>query len=95
MKELNKAQVAALFEREAVLMGSEDMVPEHRAAALFGNDAVKHAQSMDRTAPGRYANGYGVGGSTMFALTFRGFQAAASFHNVQVLRREEAPLSTP
>ena len=38
MKELNKAQVTALFEREAVLMGSEDMVPEFRvAAASFHN----------------------------------------------------------
>lgn len=88
MKELNKAQVAALFEREAVLMGSEDMVPEHRAAALFGKDAVEHAKSMDRAAHARYTNGYGVGDYTMFALTFRGFQAAASFYNVQLLRKE-------
>ena len=88
MKELNKAQVAALFEREAVLMGSEDMVPEHRAAALFGNDAVEHAKRMDGAAHARYTNGYGVGDYTMFALTFRGFQAAASFYNVQLLRKE-------
>ena len=88
MKELNKAQVTALFEREAVLMGSEDMVPEPRAAALFGKDSVEHAKRMDGGAPGRYTNGYGVGDYTMSALTFRGFQAAASFHNVQILREE-------
>lgn len=62
MKELNKAQVAALFAQEAVLMGSEDMVPGFRAAALFGKDAVEHAKRMDRSAPARYSNGYGVGG---------------------------------
>lgn len=88
MKELNKAQVAALFEREAVLMGTEDRVPEHRAAALFGEDAVEHAKRMDGGAHARYTNGYGVGDYTMFYLTFRGFQAAASFHNVQILRKE-------
>lgn len=88
MKELNKAQVAALFAQEAVLMGSEDMVPEFRAAALFGKDAVEHAKRMDRSAPARYSNGYGVGAYTIFALTYRGFQAAASFHNVQLMRQE-------
>ena len=88
MKELNKAQVAALVELEAVLRGAEDRVPEYRAAALFGKDAVEHAKRMDRSAPARYSNGYGVGDFTMFALTYRGFQAAASFHNVQLMRQE-------
>lgn len=88
MKELNKAQVTALFEREAVLIGAEDLVPEHRGVALFGKDAVEHAKRMNGGAPGRYANGYGVGNYTMYALTFRGFQAAASFYNVQLLRKE-------
>lgn len=88
MKGLNKAQVTTLFEREAVLMGTEDRVPEHRVAALFGKDAVEHAKRMDGGSPGRYTNGYGVGDYTMSALTFRGFQVAASFHNVQLLRKE-------
>lgn len=86
MKALNKTQVSALFEQEAVLMGTEDCVPECRAAELFGKEAVEHARNMDRAAPGRYADGYGVGDYTMSVLTFRGFQVAASFHNVQVLR---------
>lgn len=86
MRELNKAQVAALFEQEAVLLGTEDRVPESRAAALFGQAAVNHARSLNRNDPGRYCNGYGVGDYTMLYLTLRGFQAAASFHNVQVLR---------
>ena len=88
MKELNKVQVVALFVREAVLIGSEDRVPEYRAAALFGKEAVEHARSMDRATPGRYFNGYGVGSSTMFYLTFQGSQAPSSFHNVQILREE-------
>lgn len=88
MKELNKAQVAALFEREAVLIGESDCIPEHRAVALFGEKAVEHARGENRNKPGIYVNGYGVGDYTMFYLTFRGFQAAASFHNIEVLREE-------
>lgn len=88
MEELNKDQVAALFEREAVLLGTENRVPDFRAVALFGKKAVEHAHSMDASNPGYYANGYGIGDYTLDALTFRGFQAAASFFNVQRLRRE-------
>lgn len=82
---LNKAQVAALFQREAVLMGTEDVVPTFRAAALFGESAVEHAR---RLPDGQYSNGYGAGDYTLMYLTFRGFQAAASFYNVQQLREE-------
>ena len=82
---LNKNQVDALFQREAVLIGTEDAVLAFRAAALFGADAVKHAQRLHS---GRYSNGYGVGDCTLVYLTFRGFQAAASFYNVQQLREE-------
>lgn len=89
MKELNKAAVETLFRQEAVLMGSEDRVPAHRAEALFGRDAMKHVKSLNASSPGRYLNGYGVGDYTMVALTYRGFQAAASFYNVQLMRREE------
>lgn len=89
MKALNKSQVTALFEREAILMGTEDRVPEQRAIALFGKDAVAHARIMDRACPGRYMNGYGAGDYVLPTLTYRGFQAAASFCNVQAMRKEE------
>lgn len=82
---LNKAQVDALFHREAVLIGTEDVVPAFRAAALFGESAAKHAQSLPA---GRYSNGYGVRDYTLMYLTYRGFQAAASYYNVQQLREE-------
>lgn len=85
---LNKEQVKVLFEQEAVLMGTENCVPDFRAAALFGGDAVEHARRLDANRPGHYSNGYGIGDCTMAALTLRGFQAAASFYNVQLLRKE-------
>lgn len=83
---MNKSQVTALFEREAVLLGERDCVPDSRAAALFGEAAVEHAHNLNTSRPGWYANGYGIGGYTLFALTFRGFQAAASYYNAQKLR---------
>ena len=85
---LNKEQVKGLFEQEAVLMGTENCVPAFRAAALFGRDAVEHARRMGTSRPGFFFNGYGVGDYTLGALTLRGFQAAASFYNVHLLRKE-------
>ena len=82
MKIFNKAMVDALFQREAVLLGHEDCVPEHRAAILFGDAAVKHAKSL------RHWNGYGIGDFTLGYLTYKGFLAAASFYNVHQLRKE-------
>ena len=82
MKILNKAIVDSLFQREAVLIGNEDRVPEYRAAALFGQDAVQHAKRMN------HWGGYGVGDFTLGYLTYRGVLAAASYCNVQQLREE-------
>lgn len=64
MKIMNKAMVDSLFQREAVLLGNEDHVPEYRAVALFGQDAVKHAKCIN------HWNGYGVGDFTMGYLTY-------------------------
>ena len=58
MKILNKAQVEALFQREAVLIGRADVVPSNRATELFGKDAVKHARAIGT---GSNWNIYGVG----------------------------------
>lgn len=85
MKCLNKAQVDTLFHREAVLFGTQDGVPNFCAAALFGEEAVRHASSVPSG-----SNGYGVGNFTLMYLTYRGFQAAASWFNVQLLREEAA-----
>ncbi len=84
MKILNKAQVDALFQREAVLIGTEDVMPVSRAVPLFGEDAVKFAKRLGE--PRKYSNAYGIGDYTLDYLTLQGVQAAASFYNVQQLR---------
>ncbi len=85
MKVLNKAQVDALFQHEAVLIGTEDAVPVFRAAALFGERAAKYAQNCSDE---QCWGGYGVGDYTLMYLTLRGFRTAASFYNVMQLRTE-------
>lgn len=79
---LNKKQVQILFDREAVLLGTNDGVPLDRVVALFGEDAASYASRQEG---GVYWNAYGVGDYTLSYLTLLGFQAAASFYNVQQL----------
>lgn len=89
MHTMNAAQVKAAFERESILPGREDLVPEDRAVALFGKEAVEYACHLNGIAAGgQYVNGYGVGGFTLIDSTFRGFQATASWHNVHLVRKE-------
>lgn len=86
---MNSAEVKALFEREAILLGNDDLIPAFRVAELFGKESLKHVRSLAANERGgTYFNGYGVGDYTLEALTYRGFQAAASFSNVQQLRGE-------
>ena len=82
MKTYNELMVKELFSRESVLLGSSNGVPVHRAVALFSKGAVEHAKTL------KLWNGYGIGDFTLGYLTYKGFQAAASFYNVQQLRKE-------
>ncbi len=86
-KLVNKNQVQALFDRDAVLLGTEDGIPEFRVVALFGADAVAHVKVLGKG--GDCIRCYGVRGYVLDYLTLRGFQAAASFSNVQLLRKED------
>ena len=86
MNLLNKAQVDELFRREAVFLGSGDNVPESRVAELFGADAVNFAKRGKATI-GENFNGYGIGDFTLQYLTYKGFQAAASYSNVKQMQR--------
>lgn len=88
MKTLNESQVKELFAREAVLIGRNDCVPAFRAAEIFGQKAVEHTHRLDHS--GTLVSRYGIGDFTLYALTLRGFQTAASYYNVQQLREAEA-----
>jgi len=79
---LNKAQADALFQREAVLMDTQDLIPDDRVMELFGERAVEFAHRMGG------GGGYGIGDYTAFGLTYKGFQAAVSYHNVERIRAQ-------
>jgi len=80
---LNCAQVKALFEQEAILIGSHDAVPEYRAIELFGKEAVDFAET--RSQAGCWFNCFCSGGNVLTYLTYAGFQQAASYANVQTI----------
>lgn len=84
MIKLNEEMIKALFDREAVYIGRADVVPDWRVIQLFGEAAVDFSKRM---APENF-NGYGIGDYTEFYLTIRGFQLAATYHNITITREE-------
>lgn len=81
---LSKSQADALFQREAVLIGNRDVVPESRLADLLGAEAVKHTKRL----PGASAalwNAYGIGGASVSYFTYRGFLEAVTYSNLRQL----------
>ena len=87
---MRKAAVDVMFQQEAVLIGGMDIVPEHRVAYLFGEDAVEYVRRMELSGKCQYMRGYHFGDFTLLTVTFEGFQAAASYHNAQQIRKEAA-----
>lgn len=87
----SKAQVDALFQANAVLLGRPDYVPFYRAAVLFGKPAVDYARQtgFDEKAPARYFLCWGRDDSDyIMALTYRGFQTAAHYYNCCQMQKE-------
>lgn len=80
---LNSTQVKELFEKEAILIGSEDAVPLYRVRALFGDHA---AGFVDGKYDRKWFNLFGVGDFQLPYVTFAGFRYAASFSNVEEVR---------
>lgn len=84
MNKLNGATIKALFDQEAVYIGRADVVPDWRVVQLFGEPAVDFAKRM---IPESF-NGYGIGDYTEYYLTVRGFQLAATYHNIRIAQKE-------
>lgn len=71
-----------MFEREAVLFGTSDGMPEYRAVQLFGKEAVAFAVRQAGS------NGYGIDEFTASYLTERGVHIAATYLNVKEIEQE-------
>ena len=74
---LNSTQVKQLFEREAILIGTDDGVFGRRAAQFACNPRE------------RLGNTFGIGDFQLDYLTYRGFQQAASYANVEEIARAQ------
>lgn len=77
MNVLNAEQVKALFMQEAILIGNTDAVPLYRAEELFGTEAAQFAVKS------KNSNSFGIGNFDLPYLTYKGFQFAASYCNVE------------
>lgn len=82
---ISKAQAAQLFAENAVLFGRVDGVPEKVATGLFGLSAVAFAKGQQNA--GTTFNGYGIGDYTAWYLTEYGFYIAATYCNVERIRK--------
>lgn len=89
MQKLTGAMNRALFDHEAVFIGREDVVPDWRIAELFGADALAFAQRM---IPNGFT-GYGIGDYTELYGNIRGFQIAATYHNIRITHQEHRAAS--
>lgn len=83
---MNQAQVLALFEREAVLFGTNNGFPESRAIELFGIEAVKYVK---QNGWGKFFNVYCMGDYMAGYLTYCGVQIAATYCNVRLLQKRQ------
>lgn len=89
MKTYNKAEVDELFNENALLIGSRDVIPVDRATLLFGKKAVEYAGKwgVDRSS-------YGLGEKESIAITFlfrQGFYKAVTYYNIRAMQNIERP----
>ncbi len=85
---LNSKQVDQLFQQNAVLIGNADNIPEYRAVELFGKKAVDYVMSTN--CRNGYYNAYGIGNYDAPYLTYRGFQAAATYVNIREIEARKS-----
>lgn len=83
---LRKEDALTIFEREAVLIGSNNVVPVYRAVALLGEEAVDFASKG-----GEDRNEYWLGSKekSIAYLYKAGFLKAVTHRNIELLLQEE------
>lgn len=77
-----KDDVAKIFDREKILIGNEDVIPEYRAIEIFGKEAVDFAKGVGNVG----MNGFGIGDYTLNYLYHSGFNVAATYVNICNIR---------
>ncbi|MDL2248379.1 hypothetical protein LJB89_01630 [Tyzzerella sp. OttesenSCG-928-J15] len=77
---LNMHEVSALFERESILIGQRDAVPEYKVIELFGIDAAKYVRRL------KAAVYWSVWSSVPY-VTRMGFNEAATYNNISEVEK--------
>ncbi len=85
---LNKKQTDLLFQQNAILIGDADGMPRYRAVELLGKEAVDCVMGAGSRC--RYSDVYGIGDCCILYLTYRGFQAAATYVNIREIETRES-----
>lgn len=75
-----KSDVERIFNREKVLIGNRDVMPEYKANKIFGKKAVEFAKNS-RTLGDVY-NVYGAGDFSCSYFTLEGINIAATYVNI-------------
>ena len=88
LNKLNKAEAENLFRENAILIGSADVIPEHEAIEILGEESVGYAQYLGRNQKGRFCNAYGIGSYSALYLTLEGFMCAVTYRNIRILEEE-------
>lgn len=78
-----KEDVKRIFDKNKILIGESDAVPEYIALEIFGKDAVAFVKHLDKR--GLCSNGYGIGVYTLMYLTLRGLELAATYVNIRTI----------
>lgn len=88
---LNKSEVEKLFEKEAVFIGGDNVIPVLRAEIIFGKEAVEFAEQK----PGQDYNEFWIDpeGSRMRYLYYSGFKKAVTYCNIMNVLAVNGPVA--
>lgn len=80
----NKAQVKEIFEKHAILIGENDVIPFCIARNFISEKAMELAEEYG-SGGGKYQNTFCTNGNHLEYFTLRGFQIAATYQNIEEL----------
>lgn len=85
MQALNRTEATKLFAAESILIGENDVIPKDRLIELFGEKAANFAARVGKF--GESFSFYGIGDYDFEFFTFKGFEQAVTFSNINKTRR--------
>lgn len=81
LQALNKNEAMGLFAAESILIGENDGIPKDNVIKLFGEKAANFVTNAGKL--GIHYNCYGNCNDNLMYFTFRGFEMAVTFSNIE------------